>query len=209
MAKSVRISLFYLILRFHFLNYPFTLRFRYILKWLPFLLLIVFACAAPTKLRKTSASDKSIANLRQQIDAMLQDSSLSQTRTGVKVVSLSTGEVLYAKDSQLLFHPASNMKLLTTAAALSRLGPNFRFKTILCADTSSLADSTISGNLYLKGFADPGLTTRDLWWMVQQLKEQGVKKITGDLICDDSYLDDLYYGAGWMWDDASDPDFAP
>ncbi|MFQ5865997.1 MAG: D-alanyl-D-alanine carboxypeptidase/D-alanyl-D-alanine-endopeptidase, partial [bacterium] len=194
MAKFERISLFCLIWRFHFFSY---------------LLFFIFACAAPAKLDKSSISKQSIEELRHQIDAILQDSLLHQTRTGIKVVSLNTGEVLYAKDSHLLFHPASNMKLLTTAAALSKLGPNFRFKTILYADTSSFEDRTIFGNLYLKGFASPDLSTQDLWWMVQRLKEQGVKKITGDLICDESYLDDLYYGAGWMWDDASDADFAP
>jgi D-alanyl-D-alanine carboxypeptidase/D-alanyl-D-alanine-endopeptidase (penicillin-binding protein 4) len=195
-------------LNFKFCNFKSASRLGYIVKRLPLLLLVFgLACAAPTKLNK--ASQKSIEKLRYQIDAILQDSTLHQTRTGIKVVSLTTGEVLYAKDSQLLFHPASNMKLLTTAAALSKLGPDFRFKTILYADTSSFADSTIFGNLYLKGFANPSLTTQDLWWMVRQLKEMGVTKITGDLICDQSYLDDLYYGAGWMWDDASDRDFAP
>ena len=61
---------------------------------------------------------------------MLQDSSLHQTRTGIKIVSLETGETLYARNKHQLFHPASNMKLLTTATALKRLGPNYKFKTI-------------------------------------------------------------------------------
>ncbi|MFQ5825464.1 MAG: D-alanyl-D-alanine carboxypeptidase/D-alanyl-D-alanine-endopeptidase, partial [bacterium] len=173
------------------------------------ILIFIASCATPNKLKKTFYAQNSILQLRKQIDAILQDSLLYQTRAGIKVVSLQTGEVLYAKDSQLLFHPASNMKLLTTAAALSKLGPNFRFKTILYADTSSFADSTISGDLYLKGFANPDLTTKDLWWMVQILKELGIVKITGDLICDESYLDDFYYGAGWMWDDASSEYWPP
>ncbi len=171
----------------------------------PFLLGIIFlfACAPSAKITRPSFAPASVSELRQQIESILQDSSLYQTRTGIKVISLQTNEILYSKDSHHLFHPASNMKLLTTAAALSKLGSNFTFKTIVYADSLSQTDSTVLGNIYLKGFADPELTTRDLWGMVQQLKELGVKKISGDLICDESYLDDLYFGSGWMWDDVS------
>ncbi len=194
--------------RVHFNHSPGWQWFSFPNRFLCLFLIFVFACAAPTKL-KTSFDKKAVEKLRHEINTILQDSSLYQSRTGIKVVSLRTGEVLYAKDSQLLFHPASNMKLLTTAAALAKLGPDFRFKTILCADTSAFVDSTISGNLYLKGFANPDLTTQDLWWMVQQVKMLGVKKITGNLICDESYLDDVYRGRGWMWDDASAWYWAP
>jgi D-alanyl-D-alanine carboxypeptidase/D-alanyl-D-alanine-endopeptidase (penicillin-binding protein 4) len=171
--------------------------------------IFISACAAPKALNKSFLAPRSIAELQHHIDTILQDSSLYQTRTGIKVVSLETGEVLYGKNSELLFHPASNMKLLTTATALAKLGPNFRFKTILAADTASVVDSTINGNLYLKGFANPDLTTKDLWWMVHLLKERGVKRIVGDLICDETYFDDLYLGNGWMWDDASAWYYAP
>ena len=188
----------------------FAFRLGHTIKWLLFLFFIfLYACAAPNKLNKSSVNLNAIAELQHKIDTMLQDLTLYQTRTGIKVVSLKTGEVLYAKDSELLFHPASNMKLLTTATALTKLGPNFRFKTILYADTASFADSSITGNLYLKGFADPDLTTKDLWWMVQKLKEKGVKEIAGNLICDENYLDDLYWGSGWMWDDVSSWYWAP
>ncbi|RMF58853.1 MAG: D-alanyl-D-alanine carboxypeptidase/D-alanyl-D-alanine-endopeptidase [Calditrichaeota bacterium] len=151
----------------------------------------------------------SVRDLRNSITAILQDSALAQSRVGIKVISLRTGEVLYEKDSHLLFHPASNMKLLTTATALKRLGPTYRFETWLAADTSALADSVLNGNLYLKGFGDPDLSTEDLRWMVRQLRAQGVLKITGDLVCDESFLDDYHYGKGWMWDDASSRYFPP
>lgn len=174
------------------------------------ILLTIFAVAcAPATVRKSSIPENSIAALREQIDTILQDSSLYRSRTGIKVISLRTGEVFYEKDSYLLFHPASNMKLLTTATALTKLGPNFRFKTLLCADTSSVVDSLLTGNLYLKGFGNPDLTTHDLWGMVQELKQLGIKSVAGDLICDESYLDDFYFGSGWMWDDASSKYFPP
>ncbi len=165
-------------------------------------LFLVTSCAG-TRSRALTEKIDTLSILHQSIENILQDSSLYQTRTGIKVVSLETGRVLYARDSQLLFHPASNMKLLTTATALKKLGTDFKFKTILYADSVSVADSLVVGNLYLKGFANPDLTSEDLWWMVQKLKELGINKITGNLICDESYLDDWYLGHGWMWDDAS------
>lgn len=174
-----------------------------------FAFVFLAGCATHGPLRKPAQEKNAIAALQKQIDMVLQDSVLQQTRTGIKIVSLNTGRTWYEKNSRELFHPASNMKLLTTATALNRLGPDFRFRTLLLADSASLKDSTISGNIYLKGFADPSLTTQDLHRMVKELRFRGIRRITGNLVCDESYLDDLYLGQGWMWDDASSEDFAP
>ncbi len=167
------------------------------------------ACAPTTKLDKFVPPKDPITDLNLRIESILEDSTLYQSRTGLKVVFLQTGDVLYEKNSHLLFHPASNEKLLTTAAALKKLGPDFAFRTTLSCDTASFMDSTLAGNLYLKGFADPSLATEDLWWMVRKLKELGLKRITSDLICDESYLDDVYFGSGWMWDDVSSKYWPP
>ncbi len=166
-------------------------------------ILIVTSCAAPRKLDRAVSAIENLTELRKNIDAILQDSSLSQTRTGIKIVSLQTGETWYARDSHLLFHPASNMKLLTTAAALHFLGPNFQYQTEVRTDAAALGDSTIHGNIYLKGYGDPSLSSQDLWGIILKLKELGVRRIRGDLICDETYFDDLYFGAGWMIDDVS------
>lgn len=174
-----------------------------------FAVILLISCASSSRIKDRAGAMDPLTRLRFEIDAALADSAFYQTRAGIKIVSLETGEVLYDRNSQQLFHPASNMKLLTTATALSKLGPAFRFKTVLRADTSSLADSTISGNIYLQGFGNPELTSDDLRWMVQELRYKGVRKITGNLICDDTYFDDLYWGSGWMWDDVSAWYWAP
>lgn len=168
-----------------------------------FIAIILSSCAAPEKLDRAISPINTLTELRQHIDVILQDSSLSQTRTGIKIVSLQTDEIWYTRDSQLLFHPASNMKLLTTAAALRQLGPNFRYQTEVRTDVAALGDSIIHGNIYLKGYGNPELSSQDLWRLAFKLKELGVKRIRGDLICDESYFDDLYFGAGWMIDDVS------
>ena len=173
------------------------------------LIYLFSSCAATRPEQGNHLERHSVAFLRAQIDSILQDSVLSQTRVGIQVVAVETGDVLYQRHAQELFHPASNLKLLTTATALEKLGPDFRFQTILLCDSNNVRDSIIKGNLYLKGFGNPDLTDEDLRWMVNELKRQGIREITGHLVCDATYFDSLYWGKGWMWDDTSSPDFAP
>lgn len=166
------------------------------------------ACSS-TKPNLQAISQSPIETLKTEIDKVLADSVMRQTQAGIKIVSLKNGEVLYERDAQKLFHPASNMKLLTTATALSRLGSNFRYQTTLHADSAAIQDSVLQGDLYLKGTGNPDLLNDDLRSIVRQLQGLGVKSVSGNLICDDSYMDDLFWGRGWMWDDASAWYWAP
>ncbi len=168
-----------------------------------------FSCSSTRPLSSQESPSSNLDILRNAIDLALQDSALYRTITGIRIVSLDRDEVIYSRDSQLLFHPASNMKLLTTATALKKLGPDFHFPTLVLVDSVVAVDSIITGNLYLKGFGNPDLITEDLEKMVSQLQEKGIKRIDGDLVCDDSYFDDLFWGSGWMWDDASAWYWAP
>ncbi len=164
--------------------------------------LFIQSCSSIGYLKKPPAADP-VLIFQEKINEILQDSVLYQAHTGIKIVSLDRNEVLYEKNSHKLFHPASNMKIITTAAALKKLGVNFKFKTEVLVDTPGIADGKIAGNLYLKGGGDPDLTSDDLRKMIQNLKEQGITEIEGDLICDERYFDELFLGSGWMWDDAS------
>ena len=170
---------------------------------------LLLGCGSQGKLRQPAAASDPLAALQAEIDQILADSVLLRTRTGLKVVSLQSGETLYARDSRYLYNPASNMKLLTTAAALKRLGPDFRYQTTLWADSAAVQDSIISGDIYLKGSGDPDLLRDDLRRLIGQLKSLGIRRIAGSLRCDESYLDDLYWGSGWMWDDVSGWYWAP
>jgi D-alanyl-D-alanine carboxypeptidase/D-alanyl-D-alanine-endopeptidase (penicillin-binding protein 4) len=102
-------------------------------------------------------------------------------------------------------HPASNIKLFTTAAALSVLDTNYQFKTAAFADGFSSNGSVIR-NIYLKGYGDPDLITSDLDSLALEVRRLGISAVVRDIIVDDSYFDDIYWGKGWMWDDDSDPD---
>ncbi|MBI5464169.1 MAG: D-alanyl-D-alanine carboxypeptidase/D-alanyl-D-alanine-endopeptidase, partial [Ignavibacteriales bacterium] len=133
------------------------------------------------------------------------DSIFIPTKASIKIISLSNGEILFERDSKMLVRPASNMKLLTSAAALMQLGTSYNFKTRVLLDSLE-ADSVVHGNLYLKGFGDPDLTSADVDSLVAKLAAMRVRVINGNVVADVSYFDDEFWGTGWMWDDEPDPD---
>ncbi|MDZ7290959.1 MAG: D-alanyl-D-alanine carboxypeptidase/D-alanyl-D-alanine-endopeptidase [candidate division KSB1 bacterium] len=162
---------------------------------------LALACATTTKMKMPSRGAQSLVELRQRIDRILADSALVHSITGVKIVSLRTGETLYERNADLLAHPASNQKLLTSAAALSLLGPAYVFRTIVACDTTAQMDSVLQGDLYLIGRGNPDLRNEDLVGLALKLAQIGLREIRGNLVCDDFYFDDVRWGSGWMWDD--------
>ncbi|MGA7160083.1 MAG: D-alanyl-D-alanine carboxypeptidase/D-alanyl-D-alanine-endopeptidase [Bacteroidota bacterium] len=141
-----------------------------------------------------------LEQFRSNIDAVLSDSIFTPAKCGIKIVSLDNNEVLYERDAQMLLRPASNMKLITAATALSALGKNFLFKTEIYSDTL-IRDSVLHGNIYLKGFGDPDFNSAQLTDLLSTLKTRGIARIEGNIVGDVSYFDDERWGAGWMWDD--------
>lgn len=94
---------------------------------------------------------------------------------------------LISHQAQKPLNPASTMKLVTSDAALEMLGPAYRWKTEVYYD-GNLRNGTLDGNLYLKGYGDPHLMSSDMWRLVTQIKQAGIKQIKGDLILDDSFF---------------------
>ncbi|MCS6912127.1 MAG: D-alanyl-D-alanine carboxypeptidase/D-alanyl-D-alanine-endopeptidase [Myxococcales bacterium] len=133
--------------------------------------------------------------LNQRIDAILAASSLGRARMGVAVMDIESGRLLYARNEGELLNPASNVKLVTTAAALALLGPEFRCKTALYIDRDHRTNER--ANLYLRGFGDPTLQAEDLWRLSAELSVRGVRRIGGDIVVDDSYFDDQRIGPGF------------
>jgi len=109
---------------------------------------------------------------------------------GIKIVSLENNKTLYAYNSQKLLMPASTNKLYTCAAALHYLGNNHTFKTRVLKNKN---------NLVLKGGGDPDLTINQLDSLAITVSKN-IKKVD-TLYLDDTLLDSLNYGEGWMWDE--------
>ncbi len=84
-------------------------------------------------------------------------------------------------------NPASTMKLVTTYAALELLGPTYQWKTEFFTD-GTLSNGVLNGNLYLKGGGDPKLNMEKLWLLMRDLRANGVRQVTGDLVLDRSHF---------------------
>src|ERR1051325_8156627 len=87
------------------------------------------AISTPATKKQAAANQSGDANLGSAIDRVLDESDVGQARFGVFVMSLKDGQVLYSRDANKLFTPASNMKVYTTAVALDLLGADYRWRT--------------------------------------------------------------------------------
>ncbi|HFE46059.1 MAG TPA: D-alanyl-D-alanine carboxypeptidase/D-alanyl-D-alanine-endopeptidase [Nannocystis exedens] len=145
------------------------------------------ALLAEAKAPLTTAVQSS--HLGETIDRILDHKRLATATIGVVVIDTANGEVLYSRNPDTPVNPASNIKLLTTAAALSILGPEHRYVTRLFVRRDALRGDTIHGDLYLKGGGDPWLVTGDLYELAGDLHALGVRRITGGIIIDSSAFD--------------------
>src|SRR5262249_6624823 len=106
----------------------------------------------------------------------------------------------YARNETGLYNPASNVKLFTTAAALALLGPEYRWKTVAYADgpvTVGPGGGELKGKIYLKGHGDPTLVVEDLWRLVSELWQNGLRKVSGEVAVDDTFFDEVRVGPGF------------
>ena len=136
---------------------------------------------------------------------------------GLLITDGGTGQVLFEENADKYFVPASNMKLFTTALALAKLSPDFRFRTTLEATAEPNAAGKLQGPLYLVGRGDPNLSNRKFPYMAKEefdgpsekviaemanaLAAKGIKEISGDVIGDESYFPRERYPNGWEIDD--------
>ena len=143
------------------------------------------------------------------IDRMIERSAVAERATiGVHVVDLRTGNTLYGHNEETLFLPASNMKLFTSALALTTLGPQYRFETRLLL--------TPEGDLVLVGSGDPSISSRDYPYtkngnggdplapldaLVDQAIAAGLTEVPGDVVGDDRAYPWSPYPNSWTEDD--------
>jgi D-alanyl-D-alanine carboxypeptidase/D-alanyl-D-alanine-endopeptidase (penicillin-binding protein 4) len=116
-------------------------------------------------------------------------------KIGVRVVSLD-GVELFARDADRALVPASLEKLVLAVAARERLGRGFRFQTTLRAD-GKRDGASLSGDLFLVGGGDPGLTADHVEKLARTLVDAGITTVTGDLVADESFFDGERYDPTW------------
>ena len=106
----------------------------------------------------------------------------------IYVEDLATGEVVLAWNESEPRNPASVEKMVTTLVALDTLGPAYRWKTEVSL-LGDVSDGVLNGDLLMKGFGDPYLVTERFWQLLRQIRQQGVSKVNGNLLIDDSFFD--------------------
>jgi len=177
----------------------------------------------------TSAAVAQSDGFCDKVRAMTADPTVAQAHWGVSVTALD-GTVLCAVNEAQLFRPASNNKLFTVAAALALLGPDKRFTTSVVAE-GELVDGVLRGNLKLVGGGDANFGSHDVPYVppakpakpplpepatiadIEELADEvvakGVKKISGDVVGDDTYFSWQPYPTGWDIGDLLSSDGAP
>jgi D-alanyl-D-alanine carboxypeptidase/D-alanyl-D-alanine-endopeptidase (penicillin-binding protein 4) len=182
------------------------------------LLACLAACAAPVRTTpppappapvRTNRGVQPIAQLRSDLDAVLGGAGLARGTWGILVRSMRTGDALYAFNPLKLLMPASNMKIVTLAAAAARLGWNYAYETRVFA-VGPIESGVLRGDLVIVGSGDPSIGVTDgsaarvfgAW--ADRLKELGVRAIDGRIVGDDRAFEDQTLGFGWSWDDLPD-----
>jgi len=148
--------------------------------------------------------------LAARLDAILDGSpAAARAHWGILAKRLDAGEAIYEKNASRFFVPASNTKLYSTALALTRLGPQYRFDTLLVRDTN--------GDLRLIGGGDPSMSWRKYPYekgpnkgeplaaieeFADMAVRKGIRRVTGDIVGDDTKWPWIPYPDGWSIDDA-------
>lgn len=176
------------------------------------LLLIGWGAQAPGQ-----TGQPTVPSIPDRIQALLERPAALRTSWGILVRNLDTGTTIYERNAEKLFVPASNVKLFATAIALQRLGADYTFTTAVVAEGSVDDEGTLTGDLRLVGGGDPNFSSRILPYrkkeeyaadrlrpvrrLARQIQEAGIRRVTGDLIGDDSRYVWQPYAQGWSYAD--------
>nr|RNJ69116.1 MAG: D-alanyl-D-alanine carboxypeptidase/D-alanyl-D-alanine-endopeptidase [Leptolyngbya sp. IPPAS B-1204] len=137
------------------------------------------------------------ADLAPGIEAITNRPEFRRARWGILVQTLeATPQTLYSHDADKFFIPASNVKLLTTAAVLNQLGPEFRIRTSVYQIPSR--DGTV--RLRVVGQGDPSFSNTQLQVLAGQLRQRGIRQID-QLIADDQFFRGETIHPNWEWED--------
>ena len=141
------------------------------------------------------------------VDRVLENPPVHQIHFGVLAVDASDGRVLYARNADRKFIPASNQKILVTSSAMSLLGPDYTFETAAWG-AGTVRGDVLEGDLVLLSAGDPTLSER--YWdsggaamaaLADSLHRTGLRRVTGALVVDATAWDSVTVGPTWEVED--------
>jgi D-alanyl-D-alanine carboxypeptidase/D-alanyl-D-alanine-endopeptidase (penicillin-binding protein 4) len=155
--------------------------------------------------------------IQTKINQLLKRPGVRSALWGIQILDQATNTVLVEVNPDEPFLPASVLKVVTTSAALEKLGPEFRYRTGVYTNGTVESDGTVSGDLVLVGRGDPNLMDSygelfekpALPDLAEALQNLGIKTVEGDIIADDSYFGIQSFGKGWTATDLKSPYGAP
>jgi D-alanyl-D-alanine carboxypeptidase/D-alanyl-D-alanine-endopeptidase (penicillin-binding protein 4) len=148
---------------------------------------------------------KAAKDIKQEIEKMMAEEEMQPASFSFYATYVESDTALFSYRHKKSIIPASTMKVVTTSTALSILGKDYRFKTLLQHDGQIDKEGKLTGNIYLKGGGDPSLGIDDLdklinYW-VKAIKKKGIKSIDGTVIGDASIFDDWQVPSTWVYED--------
>jgi D-alanyl-D-alanine carboxypeptidase len=133
----------------------------------------------------------------------------ASTKTAIMIYNPLTEDTVISINPSEPMIPASNTKLFTSTVALELMGGDYLLSTKILSDDYDFSDGIIEGNIYVKGFGNPVFRSDDLEDVVKKLYESGIRKITGDVVGDDTYFDDVYSRDDWINDERANVKLPP
>lgn len=130
-------------------------------------------------------------------------------KVSCKVMHADFNKVLYELDPDLGMIPASITKIVVGVTAYAKLGANYQIPTVVYTDDSNIKDGSIDGNLYIKGFGDPDLNSGDIQVLAEEINKKGIKQITGNIVADESYFDNVYKTLSGVYKGDTGPSYWP
>lgn len=152
-----------------------------------------------------STSKEEIANKIKEIISNLPSNSAS----GILIYNPLTQDTIFSLNQYSPMTPASLTKIFTTAISLSLMGSEHKLSTKIFVEDLDISDGSIDGNLYIKGFGNSTFSDSDLQELVDRLIQRGIHTITGEIIGDDSFFDDIYTRADWIEDEGTNIQLPP
>jgi D-alanyl-D-alanine carboxypeptidase/D-alanyl-D-alanine-endopeptidase (penicillin-binding protein 4) len=158
--------------------------------------LATLAAAVWLAIATSASAQGSELSLSAKLSKALHKKGVVQARTGALAVDLADGNRAFEQNAAISLEPASTEKLPVAVAALDELGPGRRITTLVLGEGAQ--DGTVwRGDLVLKGFGDPTLTSDDLAALARQIRAAGIRRLAGRVVGDESYFDSRRMAAGW------------
>jgi D-alanyl-D-alanine carboxypeptidase/D-alanyl-D-alanine-endopeptidase (penicillin-binding protein 4) len=157
------------------------------------------AACRPAAAISAPATENVPPELTALLGARLADPRFDAVDVSASVWMEGYGEVA-TRDGDRALYPASNQKLLTAVGALSLLPADGTFTTVVRA-AGITSDGVLEGDLMLVGGGDPSLTrtgAHSLDALAAQVREAGIRHVTGAVVADESRQESARTAAGWQ-----------